>query len=87
MTDHSNFSSEAYVTITIPPATPVATSDAYSCPYNTSCAVGVVNGVLKNDHSDNTGANLTVVTGVTQQPANGSVSLATDGSFTFTPEM
>lgn len=86
MTDTSNFSSVAYVTITIPPATPIATDDAYCCPYNATLTVGAANGMLKNDLSDNAGANLTVVTAATQQPANGSVSLAPDGSFTFTPD-
>lgn len=87
MTDNSNYSSVAYVTMMIPPMTPIAADDAYPCSYNATLIVGAANGVLNNDLSDNAGANLTVVTAATQQPANGSVSIAADGSFTLTPEL
>lgn len=86
VSDNSTLYAVGHVTIEIPAAVPIATADAYSCPFNSSCVVNATSGVLVNDHSDNTGATLTVVTSATQQPSNGSVSLASDGSFVFTPQ-
>jgi hypothetical protein len=81
----------ATVTITVAnppdppaPADPVAVGDAYSCPFNTSCTVNATAGVLANDSSTNVGSSLAAT--LVSQPTHGSVSLAADGSFVFTPE-
>jgi hypothetical protein len=81
----------ATVTITVAnppdpaaPADPVAVGDAYSCPFNASCSVNATAGVLSNDSSVNVGSSLAAT--LVSQPAHGSVSLAGDGSFVFTPQ-
>jgi hypothetical protein len=58
--------------------------DAYSCPFNASCTVNATAGVLANDSSANVGSSLAAT--LVSQPAHGSVSLAADGSFVFTPQ-
>jgi hypothetical protein len=72
-----------YVKITVPPGVPAAAPDAYACTAGTAYAVGAGAGVLVNDTSPNLNATLTA--NLTTQPASGSVALAADGSFVFTP--
>ncbi len=60
---------------------PVAADDAYVAGINTALSV-LAPGVLANDTDANDDA-LTAVIGT--QPANGSVTLNADGSFTYTP--
>lgn len=62
--------------------TPVAVADSYSTPVNTALTVNAANGVLKNDtDAENNSLTAFVVT----QPANGTLTLNGNGSFTFTP--
>jgi hypothetical protein len=61
--------------------TPIATADEYEAVVNEALSIDAASGVLTNDYF--TGDSITV-TGVTG-PSKGSVSLAADGSFTYTP--
>ncbi|HXH79950.1 LamG-like jellyroll fold domain-containing protein [Nocardioides sp.] len=61
---------------------PVGAADAYSTAEGQVLTVPAVSGVLAND-TDADGNTLTA-TGVTQ-PANGTVTMAADGGFTYTP--
>jgi hypothetical protein len=85
--DGKSTSSAAIVTLTIaaPPATnrpPSASGDAYQVAYNQTLSVAAP-GVLAND-SDADGDALRVF--LASSPTKGSVSLATNGSFVFTPQ-
>ena len=72
----------ATVTITITNAAPEATADTYSTPLNTPLVAPPIDGVLANDTDANGDAlTATLVDDVT----NGTLTLATDGSFTYTP--
>ncbi|WP_088340060.1 Ig-like domain-containing protein [Robiginitalea sediminis] len=64
---------------------PVAQPDTYSAWYNLPLAVTAANGVLANDTDANPGTVLTVGTTPVSGPANGSLMLNSDGSFTYTP--
>jgi len=61
---------------------PVAANDSYTATEDTALTVPAGSGVLVND-SDSDGDPLTAV--VVRQPANGTVTLAGNGSFTYTP--
>jgi hypothetical protein len=78
----------ATVTITVAnppdPAAPVAVGDTYPCPFNAPCTANATAGVLANDSSANVGSSLAAT--LVSQPSSGSVSLANDGSFVFTPQ-
>lgn len=73
----------ATVTINVVEANnlPVATDDSYQSPQDTALTI-TPPGVLVND-SDSDGDPLTA--SVASAPANGTLSLATDGSFVYTP--
>ena len=71
------------ITVTAVPDPPAAADDAYVTPQATALVVGVP-GVLGND-SDSSGGVLTVATAPVVAPANGTLSLNADGSFTYTP--
>ena len=71
------------ITVTPEPDAPVATDDGYATTENTPL-VRSAPGVLAND-GDEDGDPLTVETTPVTAPTNGSVSLAADGSFTYTP--
>src|SRR5207248_11514836 len=61
---------------------PVAVNDAYTTPQNTALTKTAATGVLAND----TDADADTLTAAkTADPAHGVVSLASDGSFTYTP--
>lgn len=64
---------------------PVADQDNYVTQMNVALTVNAANGVLKND-SDVDGPNALVANLVTQ-PSNGTVTLNTNGSFTYTPNL
>jgi uncharacterized delta-60 repeat protein len=64
------------------PAGPVAINDSYTTNENTSLTVPAATGVLAND-TDSFGAPLTAIQ--VGNPANGTVTLNGDGSFTYTP--
>jgi hypothetical protein len=60
--------------------TPIAVNDTYNCIGNVGITVNTTQGVLTNDISpDGTALTVAVLTG----PTNGTVSLATNGSFTY----
>lgn len=75
----------ATVTITVvaQPDDPSAAADAYTTPQDTALVVAAP-GVLAND-SDEDGDTLTVATTPVSGPTSGSLTLAADGSFTYTP--
>jgi VCBS repeat-containing protein len=77
-------STETLVTITVDPANdaPVADDDEYTTPVGQALMVNASLGVLAND-GDVDGDSLTVA--LQSSPANGSVALSGDGSFTYTP--
>jgi VCBS repeat-containing protein len=63
---------------------PVAHADAYSIGQGGTLNVVATSGLLSNDNDvDNAAGQLTALLGV--GPANGTLSLAADGSFTYTP--
>ena len=63
---------------------PVALNDSYSTPENTALSVGSFTGVLQND-STTTGGSLSA--SIVSSPAHGSLTLGSDGSFTYTPAL
>ncbi|WP_435018062.1 DUF4394 domain-containing protein [Tundrisphaera sp. TA3] len=72
----------AVLTIIDDDAAPVAANDAYSTPQGTPLTVPAASGVLAND----TDADLDPLTAViVANPANGTLTLNADGSFTYTP--
>ncbi len=77
-------SNTATVTITVGAVNdpPVANPDSYSTDEDTSLSIAVANGVLNND-SDIDSASLTAV--LAGNPAHGTVTLNSNGSFTYTP--
>lgn len=64
---------------------PVAQADTYAVGYNLPLSVSAANGVLANDTDANPGTVLTAETTPVSGPSNGTLSLAADGSFTYTP--
>ena len=78
-------SSSATVTITINSVTddPQAANDAYTVLPGSTLNVSVAEGVLAND-TDGDDDSLTAT--VVDQPANGTLTLATDGSFSYVPD-
>lgn len=69
-------------TIHVTDNAPLSSSDGYSVLHDRPLAVGAQIGVLANDYDDDRDAlAATVVTA----PAHGALSLAPDGSFTYTP--
>jgi VCBS repeat-containing protein len=74
----------ATVTIDVTDAAPVAVADAYTVDKNASISVGAGTGVLANDTDPDAGETLTA--SVVSGPTDGSVTLAPDGSFDYTPD-
>jgi len=85
VSDGNGGTANGTVTITVTPVQhdPVAGNDSYSTPQDTQLDVSAP-GVLAND-GDQDGNTITLETTPVTPPANGSVSLAADGSFTYTP--
>jgi VCBS repeat-containing protein len=83
--DGDQFSNAATVTITVTPVNdaPVAFDDAFSLFANDTSTVNAANGVLAND-TDVDSAVLTAV--LLGDVANGTLTLASDGSFVYTPD-
>ena len=77
------YSSTATVSITVntPPA-PTASDDSYSGYVNHTLTVAAASGLLLND-TDSTGLSLTA--NKVSDPSHGSVTVNSDGSFTYTP--
>ena len=74
-------SNVAAVTLTITPRPPTAAADSYTVALGETLTIAAP-GVLGNDTNPG-GAPLTAV--LTEQPVHGALSLAADGSFTYTP--
>lgn len=87
--DTARLAATAVATITVPPAAPEPSPDAYTCPPGQPCNIGAVEGLLANDHTPNTvpGVALSVSTAGQLLPQGaGSLVWRSDGSFVFTPE-
>jgi hypothetical protein len=65
------------------PRAPQQADDAYAVARGAPLHVGAIQGLLANDTS---GSANRLVASLVSQPSHGSVSLAPDGSFTYTPE-
>jgi hypothetical protein len=76
----SAVSNVAAVTINVTPTPPVAVNDSYTATENTPLTVSAP-GVLAND----TGANLPLTAVLVSGPTHGTLTLSSDGSFTYTP--
>ena len=83
LTDAYNQTAVGWVTITTPPGAVVATDDAYACAFEAPCTGGAADGLLANDSSPNAGATLSAA--LAEAPANGTIQLASNGSFVYTP--
>lgn len=85
-TDGTNTSAAATVTITVQDDTantaPVAVTESYSVDEDQTLTIDTVGGVLSND-TDVDGDNLT--SSVRTTASNGTLNLAADGSFSYTP--
>lgn len=64
---------------------PVANTDTYNAGYQVPLNIAAENGLLANDTDPDPGTVLTVNTSPVSAPANGSLLLQADGSFTYTP--
>ncbi|MEN8785645.1 MAG: Ig-like domain-containing protein [Akkermansiaceae bacterium] len=87
VTDGEFFSPPATVNLNMlsgPNDFPVTTSDTYSAVEDTPLSTPTASGILRND-SDPEGSNLSAI--IEGLPSNGTVSLAVDGSFTYTPSL
>jgi len=65
---------------------PVATADKYTGTLNTPLVVGAATGLLANDKDVDLVANLRVANNTKPSGGAGTVNVAPDGSFTFTPK-
>jgi len=76
----------ATVTIVVSPVNddPVAADDSYTVNQESSLSVSAANGVLAND-TDVDGEQLTAIRVAGTGPSNGTLQLAANGSFTYTP--
>ena len=83
VTDPTASGNTATVTLNISNPAPVATDDVYAVTFNTPLAVAPP-GVLSND-SDPDGEAISVAAPGTSLTTKGSVTLNSDGSFTYTP--
>ncbi len=83
--DGNGGSDSATVTVTVNPVNdaPVAVGESYNTASNTPLNVGVLDGVLDND-TDVDGDPLTAV--LVSNVSNGSLTLDSDGSFSYTPD-
>ena len=85
VSDGNGGTDEATVTVSVTPVNdaPVAVADSYSTPEDTALVVGSAGGVLAND-SDVDHDPISAVK--VSDPAHGTLSLAANGAFTYTPE-
>lgn len=82
---HSFDSIPVVNTITVVSLEPTANSDNYSTTTNGQLVVNNANQGLVHNDTDPYGETLTVVQGTYTQPANGTVVVHPDGTFTYTP--
>ncbi len=71
------------LTVQAPNQAPTAVADSYATNEDTPLTVAAAQGVLANDTDPQAGTTLTAV--VVTQPAQGTLTLNNDGSFTYTP--
>ena len=83
VTQGSDESAPTTVRLNVVNKTPLATPDTFRIPLNSTANISAAGGVLAND-SDDTGESLTAI--LVSAPWSGSLSLAADGSFTYTPQ-
>jgi len=81
-TDGFFTSNVATATITVGSSAPTAVDDSYAGAHDQTMTVSAANGVLANDTDPN---GLTLTASVVTNPAHGSLSLNSDGSFAYTP--
>src|SRR5207248_1572260 len=79
--DGTTTSSTATVSLTITNATPAAVNDHYSILSSGTATITAANGLLANDTDDDDSLTASLVSG----PSHGTLSLSSDGSFTYTP--
>jgi VCBS repeat-containing protein len=84
VSDGTDDSGAATVTITVTNQAPTAIDDAYVGGKNQTLTVPAGSGVLANDSDPDVGHTLTAV--LASAPASGTVTLAADGSFTYAPQ-
>lgn len=65
-------------------SSPLALPDAYACTGNVGINVSAANGLLVNDFDDNIGG-LTITAGTFATTGGGTIMIAADGSFMYTP--
>ena len=85
--DATENSAVVTVTLTVgdaPNVPPVAVADEYSTDFETPLVVEVASGVLSNDTDGDVGDVLSAV--LDSDVSNGTLTLESDGSFTYTPE-
>jgi VCBS repeat-containing protein len=70
------------ITVTPAPGSPIAKDDSYTTNEDTTLTIAALGGVLSND-TDAEGDPLSAVVGV--KPANGTLTLNSDGSFSYLP--
>ena len=82
-TDQYGVTATSTAAITVTDVAPVANNDSYTVETNNVLTVTVANGVLVNDSNSGDGETLTAV--LISQASDGTVSLNSNGSFTYTP--
>jgi VCBS repeat-containing protein len=80
--DGSLTSTVATVTITVNQVAPTAAADSYSMNQNTALTITAGSGVLANDTDP---SNLALTSAVVSTTGHGTLTLNSDGSFTYTP--
>ena len=82
--DTSTIFTNARITVNPVNDKPVAEDDAYTTPEKQTLSVNAARGLRNNDYDVDVGDTLTVAK--LTDPAHGSVTVNTDGSFTYVPE-
>lgn len=80
--DGTNQGAITTVTINVGDVAPTAVADTFSATEDTILTIDAANGVLKNDTDPNSN---TLTAAIVTQPTKGSITLAANGSFSYTP--
>src|SRR5262249_54588749 len=75
----------ARATFTVNNRNPIAVNDAYSTPFNTTLTVPAADGVLLHGTADSDADGDSLKVTAHTNPGHGTLSIASDGSFTYTP--